>query len=57
MTVTETKLKGCFVVEPKVFTDIRGYFFESFNQNKFSELIGQQIKFVQDNESFLPKGF
>jgi len=56
MTVTETKLKGCFVVEPKVFTDIRGYFFESFNQNKFSELIGQQIKFVQDNESFSSKG-
>jgi dTDP-4-dehydrorhamnose 3,5-epimerase len=56
MTATETKLKGCFVLEPKVFNDTRGYFFESFNQNKFSELIGQQVKFVQDNESFSTKG-
>ena len=56
MIATETKLKGCFVIEPTVFKDPRGYFFESFNQNKFSELIGQEIKFVQDNESFSSKG-
>ena len=56
MTATETKLKGCFIIEPSVFKDSRGYFFESFNQNTFNELIGQQIKFVQDNESFSSKG-
>ena len=56
MTATETKLKGCFIIEPKVFKDPRGYFFESFNQNKFNALIGQKINFVQDNESFSSKG-
>ena len=56
MKAIETKLKGCFILEPTVFKDPRGCFFESFNQNKFSELIGQQIKFVQDNESFSSKG-
>ena len=56
MKATETKLKGCFVIEPNVLKDTRGYFFESFNQNKFNELIGQDIDFVQDNESFSSKG-
>ena len=56
MKAIETKLNGCFILEPTVFKDPRGYFFESFNQNKFSELIGQEIKFVQDNESFSSKG-
>ena len=55
MKAIETKLKGCFILEPNVLKDTRGYFFESFNQNKFSELIGQEIKFVQDNESFSSK--
>ena len=40
----------------QVFKDSRGYFFESFNQNKFNELIGKDIDFVQDNESFSSKG-
>ena len=56
MKATETKLKGCFIIEPNVFKDSRGYFFESFNQNKFNALIGQEINFVQDNESFSSKG-
>jgi len=56
MNIEETKLKGCFIIEPKVFEDKRGYFFESFNQNKFNELLGYQINFVQDNESFSSKG-
>lgn len=51
MKVTETKLKGCFILEPTVFTDSRGYFFESFNQQKFEELTGQSGHFVQDNQS------
>lgn len=56
MTAIETKLKGCFIIEPKVLEDHRGYFFESFNQNKFNDLIGKNIDFVQDNESFSSKG-
>jgi len=56
MIVKETKLNGCFILEPKVFKDSRGYFFESFNQNTFNKLIGQNINFIQDNESFSSKG-
>ena len=56
MKAIETKLKGCFILEPTCFKDSRGYFFESFNQNKFNALIGQEINFVQDNESFSSKG-
>jgi dTDP-4-dehydrorhamnose 3,5-epimerase len=43
-------------LEPKVFEDSRGYFFESFNQKTFNKLIGQNINFIQDNESFSTKG-
>ena len=56
MIAKETKLKGCFILEPKIFEDSRGYFFESFNQNTFNTLIGQEINFIQDNESFSSKG-
>ncbi|MBO0320988.1 dTDP-4-dehydrorhamnose 3,5-epimerase [Muricauda sp. CAU 1633] len=56
MQVTQTKLEGCFVVEPKVFQDQRGHFFESFNQRTFCEAIGQDVVFVQDNQSFSTRG-
>lgn len=56
MNIIETKLQGCFIIEPKVFEDDRGYFFESFNQNTFNEKLGVNIDFVQDNESFSSKG-
>ena len=56
MIAKETKLKGCFILEPKIFEDSRGYFFESFNQKTFNKLIGQNINFIQDNESFSVKG-
>ena len=56
MIIKETKLKGCFIFEPKVFKDERGYFLESYNQKIFNELIGQNINFVQDNESFSSRG-
>jgi len=56
MKVVETKLKGCFVIEPSVFNDDRGYFFESYNKEKFEELTGSKVEFVQDNESFSAKG-
>ncbi|GAA3777035.1 dTDP-4-dehydrorhamnose 3,5-epimerase [Corallibacter vietnamensis] len=56
MRLIETKLKDCFVVEPNVFADDRGYFFESYNEEKFNKALGQNINFVQDNESFSSKG-
>lgn len=56
MTFTETKLKGCFILEPKIIEDERGYFMESFNEKIFQEGIGQKVTFVQDNQSFSAKG-
>ena len=56
MKAIETKLKGCFILEPTIFGDERGYFFESFNKEKFTELIGEEVNFVQDNQSFSSKG-
>ena len=50
MKVIETKIKGCYIIEPKLFGDSRGYFFESYSEREFNEKIGP-IKFVQDNES------
>lgn len=56
MIFTETKLKGCFVIEPKMIRDARGYFMESFNEQTFQKGIGEKIHFVQDNQSFSTKG-
>lgn len=56
MQVVETNIKDCYELEPKVFEDQRGYFFESFNQKKFAELTGLMVSFVQDNQSFSSKG-
>jgi dTDP-4-dehydrorhamnose 3,5-epimerase len=56
MNFIPTHLAGCFVIEPKVFKDERGYFMESFNQNTFSNGIGHDVNFVQDNQSFSSKG-
>ena len=56
MNFISTKLEGCYIIEPKVIKDNRGYFMESFNENTFQEAIGQKIHFVQDNQSFSSKG-
>lgn len=56
MNFIPTKLEGCFVVEPKIFNDERGYFLESYNENTFQNGIDQQVHFVQDNQSFSKKG-
>lgn len=53
---TETKLKGCFILEPQIFEDERGYFLESYNHKDFCEAIGQVVTFVQDNVSYSKKG-
>ncbi|WP_312364452.1 dTDP-4-dehydrorhamnose 3,5-epimerase [Sphingobacterium sp.] len=56
MKATETKLKGCFILEPIKYGDSRGYFFESFNDKTFRSLTGTDTTFVQDNQSFSSKG-
>ena len=56
MTFIETKLKGCFKLEPKIINDERGYFMESFNEETFQSGVGQKVHFVQDNQSFSSKG-
>jgi len=52
---TETKIKGIYIIEPKVFGDNRGYFMETYNKEHFAEA-GLTMNFVQDNESSSSKG-
>lgn len=55
MNILETKLHGLYLLEPKVFEDLRGYFLESYNKETFKK-IGIDIDFVQDNQSLSSKG-
>lgn len=60
MEVIKTKLDGVLIIEPRVFKDERGYFFESFSQREFDDkvtpILGHSINFVQDNESMSSYG-
>ncbi|MGN6618857.1 MAG: dTDP-4-dehydrorhamnose 3,5-epimerase [Ilyomonas sp.] len=56
MKIEQTKLQGCFIIHDTVFKDERGYFFESFNKKKFTDLTGMDVEFVQDNQSKSTKG-
>jgi dTDP-4-dehydrorhamnose 3,5-epimerase len=56
MKVTPLAIPDVLLIEPQVFEDERGFFFESFNQGKFEEAIGKKINFVQDNHSRSVKG-
>lgn len=56
MTFTESALQGCFIIEPKVLKDDRGYFMESYNLRTFQDKTGITQPFVQDNQSFSTKG-
>ncbi len=60
MEVIKTAIDGVLIIEPKVFGDKRGYFFESFSQREFDEkvtpILGHKINFVQDNESMSSYG-
>ena len=60
MEVIKTNIGGVLIIEPRVFKDSRGYFFESFSQREFDDkvtpIIGQKITFVQDNESMSSYG-
>lgn len=51
MKAKETPLRDCFIIEPTIFEDERGYFFEKFNEAKFEQLTGMNGHFVQDNIS------
>lgn len=50
MEVIKTAIEGVVIIEPSLFTDVRGYFFESFSQKEFDEKV-RSVQFVQDNES------
>ena len=56
MKITPLKIPDVKLIEPDIFEDERGFFYESFNQKKFNEAMGQQITFVQDNQSKSKKG-
>lgn len=52
MNVIKTEIEGVVIIEPKIFGDSRGYFFESFNAREFTEKVNDTVVFVQDNQSF-----
>lgn len=56
MKATPTALPDVLIIEPKVFGDERGFFFESFNKRAFDEVIGREVTFVQDNHSRSVRG-
>jgi len=51
MEIIKTKLNDCFIIKPTLFEDERGYFYESYNQKKFTQLSGIDKDFVQDNQA------
>jgi len=56
MRALATAVEGVLVLEPKVFGDERGFFFESWNRRAFAEAIGREVEFVQDNHSHTARG-
>lgn len=51
MLIRDTNISDVKIIEPRVFKDSRGYFFESYNKKEFDQLVGYEIDFVQDNEA------
>lgn len=56
MKATPTAIPGVLILEPRVFGDERGHFFESFNQRAFDQAVGRHVSFVQDNQSHSIRG-
>ena len=56
MKATPTAIADVLVIEPRIFGDERGFFFESFNQQAFNDAVGHEVMFVQDNHSRSSKG-
>lgn len=56
MKIIDAPFEGCYLLQPNIIQDERGYFFESFNSRKFYEATGTEVNFVQDNQSFSSYG-
>ncbi|MEA1786451.1 dTDP-4-dehydrorhamnose 3,5-epimerase [Arenibacter sp. GZD96] len=56
MKVTKTQLEGCIILEPEIYKDSRGIFFESYQKSKLDAYVGKPVDFVQDNISISKKG-
>jgi dTDP-4-dehydrorhamnose 3,5-epimerase len=56
MEIINTPLKDCFILKPTIYSDERGYFYESFNKAKFKSLTGLDVNFVQDNQAMSDYG-
>lgn len=56
MNIIPTEIPDVKIIEPRVFSDARGFFFESYNQQQFTNITGKQPSFVQDNHSYSLKG-
>jgi dTDP-4-dehydrorhamnose 3,5-epimerase len=56
MNVIKTKLRDCVIIEPKIFGDERGFFLETYQANRYAEMAGIKLQFVQDNHSHSSKG-
>jgi dTDP-4-dehydrorhamnose 3,5-epimerase len=56
MKITKTKLKDCVIIEPQIYGDDRGFFLETFQEKKYRDIAGINLKFVQDNHSRSVKG-
>ena len=56
MKITESKLDDCYLIQPDIYSDERGFFLESYNIKKYSDIIGEEITFVQDNHSKSSQG-
>ena len=56
MNIIKTKIRDCVIIEPKVFDDERGFFLETFQADKYADLAGISLPFVQDNHSRSSKG-
>jgi dTDP-4-dehydrorhamnose 3,5-epimerase len=56
MNITETKLKSCLILEPQIFEDNRGVFFEVFKKKELGDFLGYEVDFVQENKSISKKG-
>lgn len=56
MNIIKTAIPDVLILEPKIFGDERGFFFESFNQSQFEQAVGRPVNFVQDNHSRSTKG-
>lgn len=56
MKITETKLKGCLILEPQIFEDNRGVFYEVFKKKELESVLGYEVDFVQENTSISKKG-